>query len=92
MSDETDLLPKWLSNQGIILAKDQFHHSYTFWAMPILIFSPVQIIMGHPLFGQDEGGGVQKLSIFVHAQNIKTVHTVLTTFPWKVYVYVYSAS
>jgi len=51
--------------------------------MPILIFSPVQIIMGHPLFGQDEGGGVQKLSIFVHAQNIKTVHTVLTTFPWK---------
>ena len=25
------------------------HNSYTFWAMPILIFSPVQIIMRHPI-------------------------------------------
>ena len=33
----------------IILAKQQFHNSYTFLAMPILIFSPVQIIMTHPL-------------------------------------------
>ena len=34
---------------GIILAKEQLDHSYTFWTMPILIFCPVQIIMGHPL-------------------------------------------
>ena len=38
-----------LPHQGRILAKEQFHNSYTFWAMPILIFSPVQIIMTHPL-------------------------------------------
>ena len=43
-------MPKWLSHQGRILAKEQFHNSYTFWAMPILIFGPVQIIMSHPLF------------------------------------------
>ena len=33
----------------IILAKYQVGHSYNFWTMPILIFSPVQIIMRHPL-------------------------------------------
>ena len=26
------------------------------------------------LHGQDEGGGGQKMSIFVHAEGIKTVH------------------
>ena len=26
------------------------------------------------LRGQDEGGGGQKMSVFVHAQDIKTVH------------------
>ena len=49
MSDEAVLLPKWLSNQGIIFAKEQLHHSYTFWIMFILIFCPIQIIMGHPI-------------------------------------------
>ena len=51
MSYETVLLPKWLSYQGRILAKEQFHNSYTFWAMSILIFSPVQIIMRHSILG-----------------------------------------
>ena len=50
MSYETVLLPKWLSHQGIILAKEQFHNSYTFWAMPILIFGPVYLFMRHPLY------------------------------------------
>ena len=27
------------------------------------------------LRGQDEGGGGQEMSVFVHAQGIKTVHT-----------------
>ena len=36
----------WLDN---ILAKYQLGHSYTFWTMPFLIFSPVQMIIGHPL-------------------------------------------
>ena len=40
---------KMILQSGIILAKEQLDHSYTFWTMPILIFSPVQIIMGHPL-------------------------------------------
>ena len=40
---------KWFSDWGIILPKGQLDHSYTYWTMPILIFSPVQIIMGHPL-------------------------------------------
>ena len=30
--------------------------------------------MRHPVHGQDEGGGGQKMSVFVHAQVIKTVH------------------
>ena len=33
----------------VILAKEQCHNSYTFWAMPILIFSPVYFFMRHPL-------------------------------------------
>ena len=50
MSYETVLLPKFSPDETIILAKEQFHNSYTFWAMPILIFSRVQIIITHPLF------------------------------------------
>ena len=49
MTYETVLLPKWLSHQRRILAEEQFRNSYTFSAMPILIFSPVQMIMTHPL-------------------------------------------
>jgi hypothetical protein len=49
MSYETVLLPKFSPDGTIILAKEQLHNSYTFLAMPILIFSPVQIIMTHPL-------------------------------------------
>ena len=49
MSDQAGILPKWFSNRGIILAKGQLDHSYTFWTMSILIFSPVQIIMEHPI-------------------------------------------
>ena len=49
MSDQAGILPKWFSNRGIILAKGQLDHSYTFWIMPILILSPVQIIRRHPL-------------------------------------------
>ena len=49
MSDQAGILPKWFSDGGIILEKEQLDHSYNFWTMPILIFSPVQIIMGHPL-------------------------------------------
>ena len=49
MSDQAGILPKWFSNQGIILPKGQLDHSYTFWTKHILIFSPAQIIMGHPL-------------------------------------------
>ena len=33
MSDQTVLLPKWFSHGGIILAKGQLDHSYTFWTM-----------------------------------------------------------
>ena len=33
----------------IILAKRQINHSYSFWTMPILIFSPVHLILKHPL-------------------------------------------
>ena len=33
----------------IILAKGQLDHSYTFWAMPIMIFSPVANLMHYPL-------------------------------------------
>ena len=51
MSYETVLLPKFSPDGTIILANEQFHNSYTFWAMPILISSPVQIIMTHPLAG-----------------------------------------
>ena len=46
MSDQAVLLPKWLTHGGITLAKGQLGHFYTFWTMPILIFSPV------PNFGQ----------------------------------------
>ena len=37
------------SHGGIILAKWQFHHSYTFWTLSILVFIPVANLMHHPL-------------------------------------------
>ena len=40
MSYETVLLPKFSPDEAIILAKEQFHNPYIFWAMSILIFSP----------------------------------------------------
>ena len=43
------VLPKWFSYKEIILAKGQLDHSYTFWAMPIMIFSPVANLMHYPL-------------------------------------------
>ena len=49
MSYEPVLLPKFSPDGTILLAKEQVHNSYTFWAMPFLIFSPVQIIISHPL-------------------------------------------
>ena len=49
MSYDTVVLPKFSPHGTIISAKEQFHNSYTFWAMRILIFSPVQIIISHPL-------------------------------------------
>ena len=33
MSDLAGILPKWFSNRGIIFAKGQLDHSYTFWTM-----------------------------------------------------------
>ena len=40
MSDQGVFLSKRPHNWRIILAKEQLGHSYIFWAMPILIFSP----------------------------------------------------
>ena len=48
MGYETVLLPEFSPDGTIISAKEQFHNSYAFGAMPILIFSPVQIIITHP--------------------------------------------
>ena len=39
MSNQYVLLPKWLTHGRITLAIGQLGHSYTFWTMPILIFS-----------------------------------------------------
>ena len=41
MNDQGVLLPKWFTHRGITLAKGQLGHTYTFWTMPILIFSSV---------------------------------------------------
>ena len=40
---------KMIFQWGIILAKGQFDQSYTFWTMSILIFSPVYLLLRHPL-------------------------------------------
>ena len=49
MSDQTILLPKWCTPRGIIFAKVQLGHSYTFGTMPIMLFSPVANFGDHPL-------------------------------------------
>ena len=49
MSEQADILPNWLSHEGIILGKGQLNHSYTFWTMLIWIFRIVWIIRDHPL-------------------------------------------
>jgi hypothetical protein len=49
MSDQAVLLPKLFSYWGIILAKEQLDHSYTYWIMPIMIFRRVYFFLVHPL-------------------------------------------
>ena len=49
MSDQAVFLSKWSPNEIIILAKEQPGHSYTFWTMPILIFSPFANFGKHSL-------------------------------------------
>ena len=49
MSDQAVLLPKWLSHGGIFLAKWQLDHSYTFWTISIMMFSPVYFFWVHTL-------------------------------------------
>ena len=49
ISHQPDILLKWLPHGGIILAKGQLNHSYTFWAMSILTFCPVANFSDHPL-------------------------------------------
>jgi hypothetical protein len=45
----TVLLAKWCTPRGIIWAKGQLAHSYTFWIMLIMIFSLVANFGDHPL-------------------------------------------
>ena len=65
MSYEPVLLPKFSPDGTIILAKEQVHNSYTFWAMSILIFSPFanfgnqsldqfEVIEARPIFEQNK--------------------------------------
>ena len=42
------LLPKWFTHVRIILAKGELGCFYTFWTMPIMIFSPIASLMHHP--------------------------------------------
>ena len=47
--------------------------------LTFLVFSKSQLLWGHSILlrGQDEGGGGEKMSVFVHAQGMKTVHVVI---------------
>ena len=49
MSEQAGILPKLFSNWGIILAKGQLDHCYTFWTMPILVFNPPWFLLTHTL-------------------------------------------
>ena len=59
------ILPNWFPHGEIILAKGQLNHSYTFWFMSILIFSPVPNLSVHPLADWLEGRSFLKL-LFIH--------------------------
>ena len=50
MNDQAVLLQKWSPYGRINLAKYQTGHSYNFWTIPIMIFSPVANLIPHPLF------------------------------------------
>ena len=81
MSDKAVLLPNWSLDWRIILAKYQLGHQYTFWTLPILIFSPVQIIMRHPLPPQHQSTyiGVPE-SASIEIPPFRPVFFRLTTF------------
>ena len=71
-------------NWRIILAKDQIGHSYTFWTMPVSIFSPVQIIMGHPLLAHPDSICFRQLCSQVYIFVIFLRSTYLfTTYLWS---------
>ena len=39
-----------------------------------MLFYQRNLIRGHSITGQDKGGVGQKMSVFVHAKGVKTVH------------------
>ncbi len=53
MSDKAVVLTKWLSYEGIILAKVQLDHLYAFWAMAILIIRQVANLSVQPLYNAE---------------------------------------
>ena len=65
MSDQAVLFSKWVSHWGIILAKGQLDHSYTFWTMSILIFSPLTNFGDHPIY-------FIKVAVNIECPNIKS--------------------
>ena len=73
MSDQPVILPKWFSYEGILLAKGQLDHSYTFWTMPIMIFSSVANFGNHPLFyffsNDVSGGPVATIDVYELSDN-----------------------
>ena len=63
----------------IILAKGQLDHSYTYWIMPIMIFSSVHFLLTHPLSQE-----AQVPSLSVRSVVTKLIHRTLgfsQTFP-----------
>ena len=69
--------------RGELWQKISFHNSYTFWGMPILIFSPVQIIMTHPLvtdwFKVSKFMAILSIEKQIQLQNLQTLETKVWT-------------
>ena len=80
MSDQAVLLLKWCTHRGINLVKGQLGHSYTFWTMPVMIFSLLSNSSHHPLF--------QHVQTCLRIAWIVKIHIILNlnkcVFTWKI--------
>ena len=92
MSYEPVLLPKFSPDGTMILAKEQVHNLYTFWAMSILIFSPFANFGNQSLIAYISALKMTQLSNFLIICFDILLSVIKTNYQWSKHLKIVSFS